>query len=175
MNKITVILLILFTGLVSFGQDVEFTADTKSPVKEGERFRLVYSVNAEGSDFTPPKMEGFRVLSGPNRSSQSSIQIINGKVTRSVNYEYYFILQALDEGDFTIESATITVDGKEYKSNSLNISVEKGNAPGGSTSGQSASDNQQIEGIDEDYAFLRAEVSEPNPMLGEQEIGRAHV
>lgn len=170
MNKITVILLFLFTGLMGFGQDVEFSADTKSPVKEGERFRLVYSVNAEGSGFSPPKMEGFRVLSGPNRSSQSSIQIINGKVTRSVNYEYYFILQAMDEGEFTIESATITVDGKEYKSNSLNIRVEKGNATTGRTAGRSSTENKQLEGIDEEFAFLRAEVSEPKPMLGEQVI-----
>lgn len=167
MNKISVILLMLLTVLSGYGQDVEFKAGTKSPVREGERFRLVFSVNAEGEDFTPPTMDGFRVLSGPNRSSQSSIQIINGKVTRSVNYEYYFILQALEEGNFTIGRATISVDGKKYHSNEIKVRVEKGAPPAGA---QPQTSNKEIEGIDEEYAFLRAEATNNNPMMGEQVI-----
>lgn len=170
MKKLFLILVILSAVLQISGQDVAFKAETKSPVREGERFRLIYSVNAEGQNFNAPKIKGFRVLSGPNRSSQSSIQIINGKVTRSVNYEYYYTLQALEEGSFELSPASIDVEGETYYSNQVTIRVEKGNPPQSSSSQQGSVSQENIEGIDEDYAFLRAEVSDANPLLGEQVI-----
>jgi uncharacterized membrane protein len=172
MNKIFGILLWFVVGLTLPAlSQVSFTTDTKNPVREGERFRLVFRVNAEGKGFEAPDFDGFRVLSGPNRSSRSSVQIINGKVSRSVNYEYYFTLQALSKGTYTIGPASIRVDGKEYTTKPVEISVLPGNPPvnqqhspnSGSTSVTSTPEDKSI-------AFLRAEASKNDPYLGEQVI-----
>ncbi len=169
MKKAFFITTLIFWMLSLAAQDVSFEADTKSPVKEGERFRIKFSLNAEGENFSPPDFEGFRVLSGPNRSSRSSMQIINGKVTRSVSYEYYYTLQATEKGEYTIGSATIDVDGKQYKTDPVQVIVEQGSGSSGSGSARRQSSSQQKSPeADEEYAFLRAEVDNANPYLGEQ-------
>ncbi|MGM0566319.1 MAG: BatD family protein [Bacteroidota bacterium] len=171
MKKILFITILIFSMLSLAAQDVSFEADTKSPVKEGERFRIKFTLNAEGENFTPPDFDGFRVLSGPSRSSRSSMQIINGKVTRSVSHEYAYTLQAAEEGQYTIKSATIEVDGKQHKTEPVQIVVQKGsgNAGSGGSSGSSqASPQQKSPEADKEYAFLKAEVDNSNPYLGEQ-------
>mgnify|MGYP006276347085 FL=1 len=171
MKKILFITILIFSMLSLAAQDVSFEADTKSPVKEGERFRIKFSLNAEGENFIPPDFEGFRVLSGPSRSSRSSMQIINGKVTRSVSYEYYYTLQATEKGKYTIQSATISVDGKRYQTEPIQVVVEKGSgsaASSPSSSRNQSSSQQKSPEADKEYAFLRAEVDNSNPYLGEQ-------
>ncbi len=169
MKKALLITTLIFWVLSLAAQDVSFEADTKSPVKEGERFRIKFSLNAEGENFTPPDFDGFRVLSGPNRSSRSSMQIINGKVTRSVSYEYHYTLQATEKGEYAIGSASVKVNGKQYKTEPLQVIVEQGS--GSSQSGSSrrqSSSQQKSPKADEEYAFLRAEANNSNPYIGEQ-------
>lgn len=166
MKRVYGIILLVLTAAISFGQ-ISFKAETRNPVREGERFRLKFSVNASGENFAPPAIQDFRVLSGPNKSTNSSIQIINGSMTRTVNHDYYYTLQALKEGVYEIGSATIEVDGETYKSDPISIRVMKGNPPASSSNTGSTS-TETIEGVDEDYAFLKAEVSNTSPMLGEQ-------
>lgn len=117
-----------FLNLQVIAQNVSFTASAPGAVEAGEQFRLTYSLNAKGSDFQSPAFEGFSVLTGPNVSSSSSIQIINGKMTQSSSYTYNYILVAYQPGKFNIPAATIKVDGKEYSSNGLTIEVVKGEA-----------------------------------------------
>lgn len=175
MNRGLLIIILLNIVLLSAAQDITFDAATKSPVTEGERFRLKFSVNARGENFTPPDIKDFRVLSGPNQSSRSSMQIINGKVTRSVNYEYYYTLQATGAGEYTIPPATIEVDGKEYRTEPLAVKVLKGSGSSGSAqprqqSSGAATSPQATQGGDEAFAFLRAEADNTNPYLGEQVV-----
>ena len=153
-------------------QDVTFRASAKNVVRVGERFQLVYSVNGEGKNFRAPAIAGFDVLSGPSTSQSSSIQIINGSVTRSVDYSFTFILQAKgEEGIFDIPAAEVTVDGKTYKSNPLKIQVissgstQQGQQQGGTDSGGTS----VMEDIKDDV-FVRAVLSKANPMQGEQEV-----
>ena len=127
-----VILLIAILVSLAFNasaQSVEFIASAPRVVEMGEQFRLSYALNAKGSDLKEPEFENFRVLSGPNVSSSSSVQIINGKMNQSVSYTYTFIMMAVSEGTFTIAPATVNVKGKSYKSNSFSIEVVKGNQP----------------------------------------------
>lgn len=97
-----------------------FTASvSKNPVTVGERFQVTFSVNVDGSNFKAPDFRGFSVMSGPNQSQ--SIQIVNGAMNRSLSYS--FILSAGKVGEFTINPATISVDGEQLKSNSIQIRV----------------------------------------------------
>lgn len=153
---------ILGTGNL-FAQSVSFTATAKTTVRVGENFQLNYKVNAEGKGFSGPNLSNFQVLSGPNTSTSSSVQIINGKVTSKADYVFAYILRATSEGTFTIPPATINVDGKNYTSNSLTIKVVKGST-------------QQNEGETSDSGdtsndlYVRAFISNPTPYLGEQTI-----
>ncbi|MEA3503851.1 MAG: BatD family protein [Bacteroidota bacterium] len=174
MKKAFYILSILLFSLTTFADDVQFKASTKSPVRVGERFRLIFSVNGDGERFQPPQINDFIVLSGPSTSSSSSIQIINGKITRNEEKTYSYILQAKKEGGFTIAPAKIRVDGKEYSSNSLTIKVVAGNknAVQSSTNSSNNYNNGQNSGESEKtpYAFLKTKISNKKPFIGEQVI-----
>ena len=146
-----------------YADDVKFTATAKTQVRVGENFQLRYNINAEGTGFRGPNITDFQVLSGPNTSTSSSVQIINGKVTSKVDYVFSYVLRATREGTFTIPAAEIKVDGKKHTSNNLTIRVVKGASQG------STSPRQTDEGTENDL-FLRAHISNSTPYLGEQVI-----
>ena len=109
--------------LTSTSQTLQGSAP--SHVAVGEQFRLTYTVNTQNaSDFRagdiPHELE---VLIGPNRSMQSSYQMINGHTSSSSSITYTYIVCATKNGSFTIPPAHVTVGGKTIASNSLNIKV----------------------------------------------------
>ncbi len=122
------LLIILLTILItapslSAQSNVSFKAlsDAKE-VLENNYFEITFNLkNANGTEFTPPDFSNFNVLSGPN--SSSSMQIINGQVSRDMGYSYS--LQGIKAGSFTIGSATIKANGKILKSNPLLVKVVK--------------------------------------------------
>ena len=146
--------------------EVKFTATAKPVVTSGERFQLNYKINAEGANFRGPNITDFQMLSGPNTSTSSSVQIINGKVSRTSEYVFSYILQASAEGTFTIPPATILVAGKNYTPNSVQVKVVK-NAAAQPGTGQQKSAGATA-GADD--LFLRAQISNSTPYQGEQVI-----
>jgi len=166
------ILLILGVFLTSMlnAQTVSFTAQSKTTVSVGERFNISYTLNTQGTNFKGPQMKDFTILSGPNTSSSSSVQIINGQITQSASYTYSFVVQALKEGTFNIPPATINVDNKEYKSNSLNINVVAGSANQQQQQQQQRNQTPQnnTQYNTSDQVFLRAVIDKSNPIQGEQ-------
>ncbi len=156
------LLLFLLQGNFLFAQEVIFKASAPKGVVKNEQFRLTYTLNKEGKDIRlPADIDGFDILFGPSVSSSYSTQIINGKSTSQSSFSYTYILVAPEEGSFTIGPASITVNGSNYKSNSLQINVlppdkeaEKSqSSPSPSTS---ASSSTEIKKTD---AFIRAIVS----------------
>ena len=111
--------------------EIEFTASARNLVSLGDRFQLTYTVNSRGGKFSGPSIKHFRVLSGPNISTSQSYQVINGRMSQSITVSYVYYLQAFEEGKFEIPAATISIDGKNIKSNTLSIEVIKGNIPKG--------------------------------------------
>ena len=93
-------LLLSSFSISAFADDVTFTASAPQAVEVGEQFRLQFVLNAKGSNFAEPNITDFQVLSGPNTSSSSSIQWINGSMSQSTTYTYTFILMADHEGKF---------------------------------------------------------------------------
>jgi hypothetical protein len=125
-------------------QNVQFTAQAPKVVEAGEQFEFVFSINAEPTEFLVPKMTDFRVLFGPSTAQSTSTQWVNGKVTSSSTYSYSYVLIASKPGKYIIGSAEITVGGKKYKSNPVNIEVvgtASGNAQSGGTSTNTDQDN----------------------------------
>lgn len=121
---------LMLVGLaqVANADDVSFTANAPRAVEVGEQFRLQFVLNAKGSNFNEPEISDFQVLSGPNTSTSSSIQWVNGNMSQSVSNTYTFILMAEKEGTFTIPSATIKAGGKTYQSAPIKIEVVAGSS-----------------------------------------------
>ena len=105
------------------------TASAPSQVSVGEQFRLTYTINTQNvSEFRAGSIpEELEVLIGPNRSMQSSYQMINGHTSSSSSITYTYIVVATKNGSYTIPAAHAIVDGKSIASNTLKITVS-GNA-----------------------------------------------
>jgi tetratricopeptide (TPR) repeat protein len=126
-NVMVRVLLVLFTVNCSLFtlQAQTLTASAPSRVAVGEQFRLTYTVNTQNvSDFRagdiPSELE---VLIGPNKSMQSSYQIINGHASQSSSVTYTYIVAATKGGSYTIPAARAVVDGKSIHSNTLTVKV----------------------------------------------------
>lgn len=126
MRKIVFLwIMLIIASIHAFADDkVSFTASAPDAVAVGDQFRLSYTVTTqEVRDFRAPSIKGFDVLMGPSRSQQSSVQIINGQTTSTSSLTFTYILMANAEGSFTIPGATITADGNQIVSNSVQIKV----------------------------------------------------
>ena len=164
---LVVLLAALFTARAA--DKPVFEVSTPLTVALGEAFRVEFSLNAKPDDnsFKAPAFEGFEVLAGPAVSSGSSIQIINGSMTKSVNVSYTFVLLPKVAGAQTIGSASASVDGEQVSSRPQPIEVVDEGSAGGS-SGRSTTTQQQQRGgqeqdissrVAEDDVLLRAVVS----------------
>ena len=122
---------------------VSFTASAPDAVAVGDQFRLAYTVTTQKvRDFRAPSIKGFDVLMGPSRSQQSSMQIVNGVSTSTSSITFTYILMATAEGSFTIPGATITADGNQMVSNSVQIKVLPADQAGAASSGEGSSRQQ---------------------------------
>ncbi len=125
MKKIILGFLILIH--FSVAAQVKFEAQTdRDTYGINERIPLVFSINNEGDNFQAPKFPGFKA-EGPfiNKGNQTSITIINGKMTqkREISTQVIFYLTPTKKGTFTIASASIEYDGTVYKSQPIKITV----------------------------------------------------
>lgn len=161
MKRYILLLLLFVQGMYA---QVEFKATaSKTSLGINERLIVEFAVNADGDDFVPPKISGFKV-SGPYQTVSNSW--INGKTSFSKGYKYLLI--PTSKGTFTIGQATITVEGKEYKTNPLKITV--GDAIAGADPNPYANNQRHQEEMQqnaEQGVHLVAEVSKTNPYVNE--------
>ena len=123
MKRVAILLMMVMTTAFAVAQTL--TASAPSRVSVGEQFRLSYTVNTQNvSDFRAGNIPAeFEVLIGPNRSMQSSYQMINGHTSQSSSITYTYIVAATKGGSYTIPAAHVVVDGKKIASNALTIKV----------------------------------------------------
>ena len=171
--KIFILVLIFFSKSV-LADEVKFTASTRMIVEVGKQFQLTYTLNAQGTNFRGPALNDFLVLSGPNTSSSSSIQVINGKMTQSVTNTFTYYLKAIKEGTFTISPASVKAGNKYYRSNTLTIKVVKSETntkvSQQSIAGQKGQQVQPQTRSETKDVFLKATANKTNPFQGEQVI-----
>lgn len=159
LNKYFLFILICSVSVL-WGQEVTFEAKaSKTEVSINERFSVQFVVSINKTTFQvdqPLKLPEFNGLHQLAASQQSNTQIINGEITNYSGIEV--ILIAEKEGEFTIGSATITIDGKRYKTEPIKISVKKGLKP-------KVSPNQRLSNT-----FIKAEISNETPFVNQQAI-----
>lgn len=173
MKKILSILLVCTMAVVVVAQDVEFKASAPAQVIMGKPFQLVYQVNHRAKDLRVPEFVDFDYMAGPFTSQSSSTSFVNGKRTSTFTLTYTYTLMANKEGNFTIQPATIKVDGTEYTSNGVRITVlppdqaPSGSAINGSTNSVGTA-GQQASSVNAENLFLRTLVSKTK--VHEQEV-----
>lgn len=149
--------------------DITFTTSASSTrVAVGEVFEVTFAVNVNIQRFGPPAFEGFQVVGGPNQSS--SMTSMNGVSSTSMSLGYDLV--ASKEGVYTIPGAVAIVDGKQYRSNSIKITVVKG-PPGGQRQGSSGSSGPAASNPDASFdiskrLFIRAVTDKSNVYQGEK-------
>lgn len=124
------LLLSLFFSLQVFAQNKPtFTAYANAKeVPTTGYFDLSFTLkNANGTQFTPPDLKNFNILSGLN--SSTSMQIINGKVSREMSWTY--TLQPKKLGILRIGAATVKVNGETLKSFSTSVKAIAGKPQSG--------------------------------------------
>ncbi|MBK9292539.1 MAG: protein BatD [Bacteroidetes bacterium] len=148
-------------------QDPVLTVSGSTQVEVGEQFRVVYELNAEGSNFVGPSFRGFRVITGPMVSTSSSIQIVGGKVERFSSQTYTYILSATQEGEFTIDPASVEAEGKTIRSGRLTVKVVPAT---GRTQRQTSTGSAPSGTLSSRDLFLRAVPDKRSAVVGEQII-----
>ena len=159
----------------SAAEKVTFEASSPLTVAVGEAFRVEFALNAypDKGTFKAPSFDGFDVIAGPAESSGQSIQIVNGAMTKSINYTITYVLLPQAAGNVTVGAAEVTVDGTVYRSNALPIEiVNEGKSPcaGGTQSRpreDSSPDVTAQNQIAKDDILLRAVVSRTSVYKGE--------
>ena len=167
MRKVILFFILISTVIGAWADGITFTANAPEVVVSGDQFRLSYTINSQKvRDFRAPSIQGFEVLMGPSRSTQSSTQIINGNVTSTSTITFTYILMAGKEGTYKIPGATIVADGNNYTSNSVEIKVlppDQSSSNAGSGSSARSSRNQANSGkITDKELFMTATASKTN-------------
>lgn len=169
--KPTMKLLLFFFVLSNllYGQNLNVSV-SQNPVTEGDKFRIEFTLNSSGSNFTPPNFSGFDVLQGPSVST--STQIINGNYSQSISWAY--ILQAKSKGSFFIAPASVTANGKTIKSDRLKIDVVEPNEAEKQQRQQAKNAEQDLQGqamkLISDNLFVNVKINKSSAYTGEQVI-----
>ncbi|HLV13613.1 MAG TPA: BatD family protein [Xanthomarina sp.] len=151
---ITLFLIVLSTSIAS--AQVTFEAKlSKKKLGINERLRIDFEMNKDGDNFNPPNFDGFNVVGGPNQAVSTSW--INGKRTYKKTYSYF--LSPKQRGSFTINQATIEIDGDIYKTTPQTVVV--------TAAVDRPNDDNNPDAIASNNIHLVAEVSKTNPYLNE--------
>lgn len=133
--RLLAIISLLVLSSVSVAQTFVAKA-SHSSVGVGERLKVTYTLEGDGNKFVQPTFDGFRLLSGPNTSS--NMQWVNGNFSSSKTFS--FLLLAIQEGEFTIPAASIKSNGNVIQSNTLKVNVTRGKQ---NNKGQAQQGNKQ--------------------------------
>src|SRR6056300_200366 len=167
-TKTYLLLILLVTATASIIAQNFTAAVSSNPVIEGEPFRIQFSVDTDASNFRPPSFSGMEVLQGPSQSS--STQIINGRYSRALTFTY--VLKATKTGTIDIKPATIQVEGKRLRSNSIKLRVVEPSEAEKQRRQQEAEREKKMKGdaidIIKDNLYLRTNVSKRDVYVGEQ-------
>lgn len=119
-------LVLLFIGILfqtyTFAQsEPKFSVEiSNDSILLGNYFIVKFSIeNTNSENFAAPDFTDFRVVSGPNFSS--NMTIINGQMSQKVFYTYY--LEPKDIGNYFVPPASIETDSGVLETEPLEILV----------------------------------------------------
>ena len=141
-----------------------------------EQFNVAFVIEGDDSpsDFQWEPGSDFQLVWGPQRGTSTSIQILNGKRSRTSQHTFTYILAPKSAGTFQLPSASAKVNGETITSRAVSIEVvangssssssRGGSSQGGSTQGSSRSSSGEISSDD---LFMRFTLSRNSAVIGE--------
>ncbi len=175
MRRLFLSFLTLFSAAFAFAQ-TEIQVQTHNVVAEDEQFNITFIIegDAKSSDFTWSPGDDFQLLWGPQQGRSTSVQMINGKTTRSSQVTYSYVLRPVKAGKFTIAPASAKVKGETITSKPVTIEVVAAGTSGSSQprsnqpqGGQSSQRQSQSGVVQDEDIFLTLELSRSNVVVGE--------
>lgn len=178
MRKLLLTAIMALSAFIASGQ-TDIKVEAPNVVAADEQFNVTFIIEGEDNptDFQWSSGSDFQVLWGPQSGRSTSIQIMNGKRTKSVQTTYTYVLRPTGSGKFNLPRASAKVKGKEIFSEPASIQVAAAGAASSSPrqsqqSGQSQQQGGQSQqarqaGIQDDDIFLKMELSRTNVVVGE--------
>ena len=166
-------MLLAVSAFMAFAQ-TSIKVQTHNVVAADEQFNVTFIIEGEdkSSDFKWEPGDDFQLLWGPQQGRSTSVQMINGKTTKSVQTTYSYVLRPVKAGKFTIGRASAKVKGQDIYSDPVTIEVVASGSS--SSSGQSSSQGatrQQSQSqsgvVKDDDIFLTLNLSRTDVVVGE--------
>lgn len=173
MRKLFLTVLFAVSAVILHAQTA-IQVQTHNVVAADEHFNVTFIIEGEGkvTDFNWSPGEDFQLLWGPQQGRSSSVQIINGKTTKSVQTTYSYLLRPQKTGRFTIPQATAKVKGSEITSQPVTIEVVSSGASSQQPAQQQPQQSRQRQsaGVGDNDIFLTLDLSRTNVVVGEPVI-----
>lgn len=160
-------LLVLATIATAFADEVSFLVSAPDSVVVNKRFQVEFQINQKVDSLPAmPDVEGLKILYGPGYSTSTSTEVINGNRTTRHSLRHTYIVVAEREGEVTIPSVLVVVNGDSIASEPLTIKVlPKENEP----AALPKNDSPAVEITDEDLFVVaslnRTTVQEQESLL----------
>ncbi|MBE6251101.1 MAG: tetratricopeptide repeat protein [Bacteroidales bacterium] len=172
MKKLLFTVIAVLTAMAAYAQ-TDIKVEVHRVVSEGEQFNLTFIIEGENapSDFSWSPSDEFQVLWGPQSGRSTSISIVNGKRTKSVQSTYTYVLRANSSGTYEIPAARATLKDKTISSAPVSVQVvanaSSSSQSSSAQSSQSAQKQQSSSSARTDDIFLDMTVSNRNVVVGE--------
>lgn len=174
MKKLFLTVFLALTAVVALAQ-TDIRVQVHNVVAVDEQFNVTFIVEGESktTDFTWEPGDDFQLLWGPQQGRSTSVQMVNGKTTKSVQTTYSYVLRPTAQGKFTIPAASAKVKGETIYSKPVTIEVAASSSASKSSSSSSQSARQsqprQSQGsvVQDDDIFLNITLSRSNVVVGE--------
>lgn len=175
MKRIFLTVLSVLTALVASAQ-TSIQVEAPNVVATDEQFNITFIIEGENSpsDFSWTSNDAFQIQWGPQQGKSTSIQIINGQRTKSVQSTYTYVLRPTKDGRYTLPAATAKVKGKTISSEQVTIEVVAAGAASnrqpaaGSSAGQQG--QRQQTGVQDMDIFMTMTLDRNKVVVGEPVI-----
>lgn len=152
-------LLLAAVGLTAYAE-TKFSVVPPKGAEAGRNFNVIYRLeNATANEPKIGEILGCRFIYGPSRSTSQSIVFNNGHQTSTSTVEYSYTYKTDSAGVYTIPAASISVNGKLFKTEPVKFEVFPSNRPSGGNTGQQQGGNfaplKSGSAISKDDVFIR--------------------
>ena len=126
--RVMVVFVILCLASVQAAQVIAQLSGNTVEAGQGVMLTLQVEGGSVQGDPVFPQVENLIIN---QRGKSQQMRVVNGKVSRSVNYSY--VVGSMQPGEYVIPAATVKVGGKEFKTQALKLTVRPGanGAPAG--------------------------------------------
>ena len=168
MKRLISILIFLFVAVQLWSQN-SIRVQVENMVALDEQFNVTFIIDGENSpvDFQWSQGNDFQLVWGPQKGSSTSIQIINGKRSKSVQTNFTYVLMPKKTGTFTLPRASAKVNGRQIYSEEASVQVVSNGASSSSSPRSSSSSAAATGDIASGDLFMRLSLSRSSAVIGE--------